>query len=200
MTLKNIDDKIIVELLASDAKSAIALILTKYGDALQGVIFGVVGSKTVAEEVLQDACIKVWKKAADYDAEKGRLFTWLITIARNTAIDKTRSKEFRQSRKSNSLDSSVYNDIALSETMQISDVGLHRVLQQLNPEHVQLINLLYLKGYTQREAAEELNIPLGTVKSRIKIALRELRKLLSVPNSTVAVVVKEIIEHLSTFV
>lgn len=200
MTLKNIDDKIIVELLANDAKSAIALILAKYGDALQGVIFGVVRSKTVAEEVLQDACIKVWRKATDYDADKGRLFTWLITIARNTAIDKTRSKEFRQAKKSNSLDSSVYNDIALSETMQISDVGLHRVLQQLNPEHVQLINLLYLKGYTQREAAEELNIPLGTVKSRVKIALRELRKLLSVPNSTVVVVVKEIIEHLSTFI
>jgi RNA polymerase sigma-70 factor (ECF subfamily) len=148
--------------------------------------------------VLHDTCIKAWKKAAEYDAYKGRLFTWLLVIARNSAIDKTRSKEFRQSRKSDQFTSSLHNDISLSESPRYKDVGLHQVLGRLNSDHNKLIQLLYLKGYTQREAAEELDIPLGTVKSRIRKALSDLRKLLA--DSSIAAIVGAIIEHLSMYI
>lgn len=184
-----------MELLSTDARAAVGLILSKYGAALQGVIFEVVRSQEVTEEVLQDVCIKIWKKAADYDTEKGRLFTWLLTIARNTAIDKTRSKEFRQSKRSDHFSASLHNDITLSESSKHKDVGLYRVVEGLEEKYSQLVHLLYLKGYTQKEAADELKIPLGTVKSRIRIALRELRKILSV--ATILLITKIIIEIVS---
>ena len=168
----------IVSLLQSDSRKAVQLILEQYGDALYTVAIKIVGSKEVAEEIMQDAFVKVWKKAAQYDANKGRLFTWLIQIVRSTAIDKVRLVNFQRNRASQSLDANVYDSVKFSEEMQIKDVGLHKALSTLDEKYRIIIELLYLQGYTQSEITEELGIPLGTVKSRAKIGIRELRKLI----------------------
>ncbi len=191
------DDSRIIQLLSTDAKTAVALILPKYGAALQGVIFKIVGTQELAEEVLQDTMVKVWKKGDNYDSTKGRLFTWLINIARNTAIDKTRSKKFQTNRKSKSLDADVYDNVAFSENMNPQDVGLQKVLTGLDEKYRLIIDLLYLQGYTQQEAAQELDIPLGTVKSRVRIALRELRKVLSPTDLMTVLIIEKIIEYLA---
>lgn len=168
----------IISLLKSDSRSAVRLILEQYGDALYTVAIKIVGSKEVAEEILQDSFVKVWKKADQYDEEKGRLFTWLIQIVRSTAIDKVRLVKFQRNRTSQSLDTHVYNSVKFSEEMQIKDVGLHKALSSLDEKYRTIIDLLYLQAYTQSEVTRELGIPLGTVKSRAKIGIRELKKLI----------------------
>ena len=172
------EDRNIKELLDSNPRLAIDKILDKYGGALLGVIMKIVGSREVAEDVLQDTAVKVWQNAEKYDESKGRLFTWLLNIARNTAIDKIRTKKFQQNQKSQSLEDSVYNNVTFSEEIKTKDAGLQKVINSLEEKYRKIIELLYFKGYTQKEVTEELGLPLGTVKSRSRIALRKLRELL----------------------
>lgn len=186
------DDSKIIALLKENPRQAVAEILTKYGNALLGLIFKIVGSKEVAEEILQDTVIKVWKNSDKYDASKGKLFTWLLNIARNTAIDKVRTQKFQRQRTSKQLDNTVNNDVAFSEEMQIKDIGLHQQINSLDEKYRQIIDLLYLQGYTQQEVTDTLDIPLGTVKSRVRIAIRELRKILN--NSSILFLVSLIID------
>ena len=159
-------------------QQAMAAILNKYGDALYGAIYQIVRSEDIAKDLMQDASIKIWKNIKSYDENKGRLFTWLLRICRNTAIDKARTGKFKAIAQSKTLEETVYNDVSHSEQINIPDSGLMQVIQQLDEKYQQVINLIYLQGFTQREAADELDIPLGTVKSRVKIAIRELRGLL----------------------
>ncbi len=173
-----IDDSELIDLLHGNPRDAIAQVLLKYGDALYGCVLRITQSKEAAEDIMQVASVKVWKNAKSFDASKGRLFTWLLNIFRNTAIDKIRSGKFKRNQTSESIETTVYNNVSHSEEMVIEDVGLRRTLNKLEPKYREVIDLLYLQGYTQREATEELGIPLGTIKSRVKIGIRELRTLL----------------------
>ncbi len=172
------DDSKIKELLQSDPRRAVAQILEKYGGALLGVIHRILGSQEAAEDTLQDASVKIWKNAASYDESKGRLFTWLLNIAKNTALDKARTNKFKYSRKSQSLDSTVYDNIRFSEEMKTMDVGLLTMVEKLDVKYREVIDLIYLQGYTQKEVADILNLPLGTIKTRARSGIRELRRLL----------------------
>lgn len=146
----------------------------KYSSALYGISLKIVGSEAVAKDVLQDAFVKIWKNFSKYDPSKGRLFTWMLNITRNTAIDFTRSKEFQ----STSRFSSDYALAAHSPTSEtkVDHIGMSKVLNLLNPETKLVIDTVYIKGYTHSEAAEFLNLPLGTVKTRLRNGLIELRK------------------------
>ena len=172
------DDSKIKDQMRNDPRRAVESILNKYGGALFSVIKKIVGSQEVAEDVLQDASLKIWKNAKSYDDSKGRLFTWLLSIARNTALDLVRTRKFNENRKSQSLEGNVYDNIGHSEEMKIADVGLLGVIDRLEPKYREVIDLLYLRGYTQKEVQEVLQIPLGTVKTRARAGIRQLRKLL----------------------
>lgn len=152
-----------------------------YSSALYGAIFRIVGSDDVAEEVLQDAFLRIWEKIGSYDETKGRLFTWMLNVSRNLAIDKTRSKEITKSKKTGDIDLFV-NRIDRSEHSQssVDTIGLKEVMSQLKDEQRFVVEYLYLRGYTQSELAEEFNIPLGTVKTRLRLAMVELRTILKV--------------------
>lgn len=176
-TATNPDRSMVLQLKNGD-QQAMAIILNKYGDALYGAIYQIVRSEDIAKDLMQDACIKIWQNIKSYDENKGRLFTWLLRICRNTAIDKARTGKFKAIAQSKTLEETVYNSVTHSEQMNIPDSGLMQVIQKLDEKYQQVINLIYLQGFTQREVADELDIPLGTVKSRIKIAIRELRNLL----------------------
>ncbi|CAN5287305.1 sigma-70 family RNA polymerase sigma factor [soil metagenome] len=150
-----------------------------YSAALFGVIFRIVQDKETAEDVLQESFLKIWNNSASYDSAKGKLYTWLLNIARNTAIDKTRSKNFRKNSQVRSIEDFVYSvDKQHNNSTSTDFIGLRKFVDQLKPEQQQLIDLLYFGGYTQSEAAEELNIPLGTIKTRVKAALTRLREVL----------------------
>ena len=173
----NIDAGMVLRLKNGD-QQAMATILNKYGDALYGAIYQIVRSEDIAKDLMQDAAIKIWKNIGNYDENKGRLFTWLLRVCRNTAIDKARTAKFKSVAQAQTIEETVYNSSTHSVEMNIPDSGLHQTIQRLDEKYQQVINLIYLQGFTQQETAVELDIPLGTVKSRVKIAIRELRNLL----------------------
>lgn len=146
-----------------------------YGETLLGLIFKVVRSREAAEEVLQDTFVKIWKYAAQYDRSKGRLFTWFANIARNTAIDKVRSAGFQREQKTDSMENFVTNDNLGAVDMKTSDSGLIATINSLDEKYRKLIDLVYFQGYSQREIEKEFSIPLGTVKTRLRAAISELR-------------------------
>lgn len=170
------EDKV-VEQLKTQQQEAISYLYDRYGDALFGVILQIVRSKELAEQVLQDSFIKVWKNGSSYDRTKGRLFTWLLNIARNTAIDATRTAHFKHYQQTEDL-TTLY--AAPSDTnIHPDQVGLRELVGGMDEKYRLLIELIYFKGYTQQEIQEELGIPLGTIKTRLRYALSELRKTFS---------------------
>ena len=158
---------------------AIANLYDSYASSLFGVIFRIVRSEEVAEDTLQEVFVKIWNSIGTYDRSKGRLFTWLVNVARNAAIDTTRSKAFKTMRKGEDIDTALYNDKALTTSMPFDRIGLKEIVDGLKPEHKVLIDMVYFNGYTQLKVSKELAIPLGTVKTRIKIAIRELREIVT---------------------
>ncbi|KPH11165.1 RNA polymerase subunit sigma-70 [Chryseobacterium sp. ERMR1:04] len=150
-----------------------------YSGALYGVIFRIVQSKEYTEEVIQDVFVKIWNAILQYDASKGRFYTWMINIARNTAIDYLKSKGFQNELKNQPLPDFVYNSTELSTTNKTSDfIGFKNVLEGLEIDKQELIDLAYYQGYTQNEISEKLKIPLGTVKTKMRNALIKLKDLL----------------------
>ena len=150
-----------------------------YSGALYGVVLRVIKNEDIAQEVLQDAFLKIWDKIESYDSSKGKLFTWMLNVTRNLAIDKMRSKEMGKGRKTDDIDLLVNRiDNQLHSESQVEAIGLKEVLNRLPEDQRFVIEHLYLKGFTQSELAEEFNIPLGTVKTRTRMALMELRTIL----------------------
>jgi RNA polymerase sigma factor (sigma-70 family) len=169
-------DEQIIELLHRKDVNGISLLYDKYASALYGTIVRVINNTEIAEEALQDTFTKVWRNFESYDSSKGRLFTWLINIARNTAIDATRQKGFN--RQNQPLENVVNTiDTQQSTTFNPDIIDVKLLTQKLTPEYQVLIDLIYFKGYTQVEAAEALNIPLGTVKTRLRTAIGVLKSL-----------------------
>ncbi|NNK87265.1 MAG: RNA polymerase sigma factor, partial [Flavobacteriaceae bacterium] len=123
----------------------------------------------------QETFIKIWRYAQKYDPKKAKLFTWLYRIARNTAIDKLRSRKTKSDKEIQINDSNVYQIPAMSLNQDALDLKDH--VATLDKKYQIVLRALFFEGMTQQEASEELNIPLGTVKSRLKIGLRELRKI-----------------------
>ncbi len=144
-----------------------------YSGATLGIISRIIDNPPIAEEILQQTFLKVWNKIDSYDASKSSFFTWLSTIARNTAIDKKRLKSYENQNKTDSLDSSVYANATVSEDQSALDV--EKITKMLEPKYKIIIDKLYLEGYSQRDLAEELNIPVGTIKTRIRAAMNILR-------------------------
>ena len=147
-----------------------------YSPAIYNIIFKIVKSQEVAEDLLQDAFVKIWENIASYDNNKGRLFTWMLNISRNLAIDKIRSLGHKSILKSEDISENVYlPDNSFSEKNKPEYIGLKEMLDVLTKDEKFLIDLMYFKGYTQSEIAKEYDIPLGTIKSRVKAAVKKLR-------------------------
>lgn len=156
---------------------AIKALYSMYSGALLGVISRIVQPIELAEDLLQETFVKIWNSAEGYDPSKGRLFTWMMNVARNLSIDKLRSKDFRNSAKNQDLENNVdFIDEQKKVSFNADLLGLKDLVTQLKPEFKQVLDLVYFGGYTHVEAAEELNLPLGTVKTRVRMAILELRK------------------------
>lgn len=150
----------------------------QYAGALNGVIMKIVSSGEIAEEVLQDAFVKIWKAAASFDPAKGRAFTWMLNIARNAAIDRVRSADHRDNAKIQGIDKAVYRIGTDEERARVDHMGVGDVLRKLKPELREMIDMGYYQGWSQQEIAERTGLPLGTVKSRTRSALQLLKEVL----------------------
>lgn len=147
-----------------------------YSESMHGVIYNIVKDLDIAQELMQDVFIKAWQKSDSYSPQKGRFFTWLINIARNTAIDKVRSKGYRQSKQN--LDADNFVDIIMSNDNLDSTtdaIGIKKFVTNLGQKCKDIIEFLYFKGFTQKEASEALAMPIGTIKTRNRNCIQQLR-------------------------
>ena len=165
----------IVSLLAEKDDKAISLLYENYGDTLYGIAHKVVKDDELAQDVLQESFIKIWKKADTYDSSKAKLFTWLFRITRNTAIDKLRSINNKADKEVQMDVSDVYK--VGVDSIKPEHLDIQENLDKIEPKYREVLEALFFEGMTQQEASEELDIPLGTIKSRLKIGLRELGKI-----------------------
>jgi RNA polymerase sigma factor (sigma-70 family) len=167
----------LVAALRQRENQAFSYLYDHYSGALYGIINQIVGDTELSNDVLQETYVNIWRRIDTYDAGRGRLFTWMLNIARNAAIDKTRSKGFQQSQRQISLaDGEMVPAIVRPG---VDDLGLKKVILKLKDEQRLLIDLSYFQGFTHEQIARALDIPLGTVKTRIRSALTQLRALLT---------------------
>ena len=171
-------EELLVLIYKKDDK-AFTLLYDMYSRSLFSVIHVMLKNREEAEDVLQDVFIKIWKNIDSYQEKKGRFYTWILNIARNTSIDKLRSKNFNNDKQNLSSDNFVHLlDDSNSQTHKIDSIGLKEFVQKLKPKCIQIIDLLFFKGYTQQEASDELDIPLGTVKTQNRNCINDLRNYL----------------------
>lgn len=172
-------DALILELQNRNSK-AFERIYELYSESIFGIIHAIVRHEEISEEILQDVFVKVWDNAENYTPAKGRFFTWVLNIARNAAIDKMRSKSFKNDRQN--LNASFYVDVLEEKSnfsSKIDAIGIKKYIETLKPVCKKIIDLLYFKGFTQKETSETLKIPLGTVKTRNRNCLNSLREILN---------------------
>jgi RNA polymerase sigma-70 factor, ECF subfamily len=168
----------LVNLLQQRNEKSYTYLYDNYSGALYGIIRSIITDNETANDVLQEVFINIWTKIDSYDPSKGRLFTWMLNIARNAAIDKIRSKGFKDNLKNQPISENVDINIGSASYASISDVGLRKVISGLKEEQRTLLDLSYFKGFTHEEIAKAMNMPLGTVKTRIRSALIQLRNLI----------------------
>lgn len=158
------DAALVQGLLARESR-AMTLFYHQYRSALLSAILRIVRNRQSAEDVLQESLVKVWFAIASYDETQSRLFTWAAKICCNTAIDHVRTGRFRLTARTASLEDSAAAQHVAAPGFQPEHIGVSELLHGLRPEYRQVMELLYLRGYTQVEAADALSVPVGTVKT-----------------------------------
>lgn len=173
-------DQLVADIKARKSE-ALTYLYDNYSGALYGTIIRIVIEEEVAKEVLQDAFMKFWDRIEQYDDSKGRLFTWMINISRNLSIDRLRSKELKKASKTDDISDYVTGiDQQNLSHQSVDAIGMGDLVKHLRDEEKFVLEMVYFKGYTQSEVADEFNIPLGTVKTRLRMALKSMRKILNI--------------------
>ncbi len=166
----------LVELLKHKSEEAFGALYDNYSAALFGIVKRIIGDEDAAQDVLQDGFVKIWKNIERYDSDKGTLFTWMLNIVRNKAIDATRSKHYKHQIR---LDDSIVDKGDDRQVTQNEEhIGIKEAVRSLKPEHKEVLEVIYFGGYTQEEASKKLDMPLGTLKTRARAAIKNLRELL----------------------
>lgn len=154
--------------------------LTELYDRYSGLVFPVavriLGNPAEAEDVMQDVWLQVWRNTASYDERRGTLAAWLLTITRSRALDAIRSRAAR-SRREEQVKAEAPATVASANSAESSSSreNVRKAIERLDPHHRSVLELAYWQGLSQREIAERMQQPLGTVKSWTRQALRELR-------------------------
>ncbi len=178
--IKKYSEEELIFLLKGKDQSAFAYLYDNYSAVLHGVIFKMLEDRELAEDVLQEAFIKIWNNFSNYDSSKGRLFTWMLNITRNLTIDTIRSKGYKKQAKIQNSENTVNNISDKTNTAESFDaIGIRKHLTLLKNDQKEIIDLAYFGGFTQDEISKKLSIPLGTVKTRMRAAIIELRKALT---------------------
>ncbi len=173
----------LVSLIAQRDQAAFSYFYDNYATAINGIIGKLVTDVTLREDILQEAFVKIWNNFHQYDTSKGRLFTWVANLARNLTIDTLRSKGYKKQQKISSDENSVISQEDKRQSVEQHDsIGLRKTVNTLKPDQRIIIDLAYFNGYTQDEIAKEMGIPLGTVKTRMRSAILQLRQKMETEN------------------
>lgn len=165
---------LLVKRLKNRDTTALDYLYEHYSEALYGIIFRTTDHKEIAEETLHDVFIKIWQQIHQFDEKRGTLFTWMYRIARNKAIDARRSRDFISQEKSSDITD--YVDMFESTSGKENYIGLKEILTNIGEQCKKLIQLNFFMGYSHAEISENEKIALGTVKTRIRNCLKDIRK------------------------
>jgi RNA polymerase sigma-70 factor (ECF subfamily) len=166
------DDLTLLKALSEGDQNALSVLYDKYSGALFGVIIRICRINHLAEDVLQETFIKIWENAGSYDPDKGRFYTWAYRIARNTSLNALRDRGYLIQ----SEDLSVYKEkVDEEEDVPFDYARLDGSMSKLEKHHQKALELVYFQGLSHREAHKVMKVPLGTFKSYIRQALRDLR-------------------------
>lgn len=184
----NSRDKDLLRRIAQKDPVALSLLYDQYNRLLFGLLVSILKKKTEAEDILQEVFSTIWEKADQFDPDRGTGYTWIVSLTRNKGIDRLRSKVYKEQKKqSTSLDNDdVHYPLYSSENNPLEDTILsdradmvRNALQQISEKQRKVIEISYFSGLSQSEISEEYDIPLGTVKTRMRDGMMKLRDILS---------------------
>jgi RNA polymerase sigma-70 factor, ECF subfamily len=176
-----LDSEALVTLIQSKSERGFHILYNNYCGALYGVLIKFVKRTDVADDLLQDTFVKIWKHINEFDSQKGALYTWMLNIARNQAIDYLRSSSYRKQLLHVEIDL-VSNQLEFTNTFDSNSSAIEykdfkSKARQLESKYAEVIDMIFFYGWTQEQTAEQLKLPLGTVKTRARKGI-ELLKLL----------------------
>lgn len=166
------NDSFLIQQLKDKNERALSLLYDKYAGAIYSVIIKMVRDEGKAQNLLQDTFMTVWDKAESYDANKGRFYTWVFRIARNKTLNFLRKVEPLIQ----TDDFSVYDSKEDAISIDTKYLELNGAITSLEAHHKEAIELVYFKGLTHKEAHQQMDVPLGTFKSYVRQALKQLRQ------------------------
>ncbi len=175
------DDGQLMELIRQKDPAALEMLYDRYEGMIYSFAYRIVKDSMAAEEVMQELFMRIWKNAEQYDSAKGKLSTWMFTVTRNIAIDQLRKKNSgvpQQPAGSEELQQVRDTGTMTEDMVELMMVGeqVREALQELSRDQQQVVDLIYYQGLTQQEVAIRVAVPLGTVKSRVRLAMKQLQK------------------------
>lgn len=159
-------------------QAALAVIYAQFSTPVYSLVMQILRDPTLAQEVTQDTFMKVWQHPQAWDPAKGQFSSWLLTTARYTAIDRLR-REIRRTGKNVALEEQVAAEDDEEPLSPHTIQNLHGLLETLPEEQREIVKLAYFNGLKHSELAEHLHLPLGTVKTRLRLGLQKLKGLLA---------------------
>lgn len=185
MDYSKLDDEVLIRLIAVENADSLGELYDRYNRLIFSLALNIIGDRQTAEEITLDVYTLVWKKAEQYRPERAKVSTWLTKITRNRSIDELRRRGSRPEQHNVDLFELSPSKIPLEDDLEeIANISFRRdrvrsAVSQLPEDQKVALQLAYFRGYTHRQIAETLDQPLGTVKTRIRLAMIKLRKLLS---------------------
>ena len=185
MDYSTLDETTLLRLITINKSDALGELYDRYGRLVFSIAFNSFDDRGIAEEITQEVFTKVWEKAGAYDAQIGKVSTWLVTITRNRVIDELRRRKVRGEHNHVAWDLLPPGQGLVSngpekeaETLRVK-LLIQEALRSLPGDQQQVLAMAYFQGYSQSEIAGLLGTPLGTVKTRVRLGMQKLRRMLS---------------------
>lgn len=171
------DDLRLIELMIDQPTAAVAALYDRYGRLVFSVALRIVGDRGVAEEITQDVFVSCWRNAARYRPDQSSVVTWLLAIAHHRAIDELRSRRYKSQQRELTWEQAPPQALASDHEIDLSLIQsqVHAALADLPANQREVVELLYFGGLSRQEAAERLRTPLGTIHTRLRLAMSKLR-------------------------
>ncbi|OCT12989.1 RNA polymerase subunit sigma-24 [Paenibacillus pectinilyticus] len=178
------DDRQLMQSIVQKDASALEKLYDRYEQVIYNFAFRIVKDSMAAEEVMQELFMRIWNNAENFDGSHGKLSTWMFAITRNIAIDHLRRRSSRtsqQTRESETLNLIQDKGTLTEDIVELRMIGeqVRDALQELSIDQQQVVDMIYYQGLTQQEVADIASIPLGTVKSRVRLAMKQLHQRMS---------------------
>ncbi len=184
MNYEEAEDKSLMECISNRDKNALEALYSRYSRPVYSLSMRMLRDPSAAEEVTQDTFFNVWRRAGSYRPGRGKVTTWLFSIAHNRTIDELRKRRREYNRVQYDVDlsnrptESRLDDPTEYVTVQYEGIRLKSALMKLRPEQRDVVVLAYFGGLTHSEISRDLDQPLGTVKTRMRLAMKKLREVL----------------------